>query len=783
MGEIRCTLKQAQDGVPVPLDESTTIIVVPAVAQVTLKGRVFDSGRTFPLPRSVNALNEVFSTAVRLQSKHAVVIGHVHDGDPEPDALSEARARVLSAWLQGDPTIWVDQYSDTVVVDRRWGAREDQYLLSVALGDAAVPAAKDGEAGDPRARAFQTLAGITVDGIIGPVTRRKLAEKYFALSRLATLKGQTPPDNGILVLDTQVKGLGASVKFTLQQVADAKASGAEPVRESASPPAVDVQANPGPAGTETTTGAGSDTTEESVEANARIDFMFFFAESGPDPSPGSSTGPEFLEWVKQAELQRVAVVGAGRGNRLAIELRDKSGRTPHAGRKYKLAGPETLSGITSPRGLVEHDDVLAGDYTLTLTLEFFEGKDKIVDEYACSLVVLPADTPPQLRLLGAVPRCEVAILQGLLFETNKAFLVPEALSALRDIRSVYDAHNPSELLVVGHTDTTGSPSTNDSLSLERAKATLAYLQDDAEAWLEFYGTALPAERRWGEHEDSRMRELVPDPGLDRKALIRAYMQLDGAEVDAAHLQIPGTAHGCGEHFPLTDKGDEIETNAKDGKEDALDRRVELFFFDPEFGIAPKPSGEISKKGSTQYPVWRRLAKDSGAFGVDPARRIRIDDGASGFLADVSIKVTFATGEEQTFRTNAEGDIELPRDRTDAFVDITPEDSAVSQRVFLTFPPSSDRVGAWRRLVNLGYWHPGAVAEALPPPTPPNEEEFTRVIVEFQEDAGLDITGELDSETVDLLNERVAEDTAWKDHDWAVSPDAPEGAPEPKAVVA
>lgn len=108
MGELRCTLKQAQDGVAVPLDESTTIIVVPAVAQVTLQGRAFDSGRTlFLLPRAVNALNDVFAFTTRMQAKHAVVVGHVDDVDPEPDVLSEARAKVAAAWLAGDPGPWV----------------------------------------------------------------------------------------------------------------------------------------------------------------------------------------------------------------------------------------------------------------------------------------------------------------------------------------------------------------------------------------------------------------------------------------------------------------------------------------------------------------------------------------------------------------------------------------------------------------------------------------------------------------------------------------------------
>src|SRR5690606_22538012 len=76
------------------------IIVVPAVAQVTVEGRSFDAGRTFLLPRACNALNEVFAFAMRMQAKHSVVVAHVDEAEPAPDALSEARAKLAAAWLR-----------------------------------------------------------------------------------------------------------------------------------------------------------------------------------------------------------------------------------------------------------------------------------------------------------------------------------------------------------------------------------------------------------------------------------------------------------------------------------------------------------------------------------------------------------------------------------------------------------------------------------------------------------------------------------------------------------
>jgi hypothetical protein len=83
------------------------------------------------------------------------------------------------------------------------------------------------------------------------------------------------------------------------------------------------------------------------------------------------------------------------------------------------------------------------------------------------------------------------------------------------------------------------------------------------------------------------------------------MDLDGATLNPAN--ITAQVHGCGENFPLDDSAEELDTAPANNKEDALDRRVELFFFDVDFGIVPKPPGDNSSKGSTQYPAWRKQA--------------------------------------------------------------------------------------------------------------------------------------------------------------------------------
>ena len=44
---------------------------------------------------------------------------------------------------------------------------------------------------------------------------------------------------------------------------------------------------------------------------------------------------------------------------------------------------------------------------------------------------------------------------------------------------------------------------------------------------------------------------------------------------------------------------ELDAAPEDAAEDQVDRRVELFFFDTEFGIVPKPPGKNSPKGSAR----------------------------------------------------------------------------------------------------------------------------------------------------------------------------------------
>ncbi|MGE0325797.1 MAG: OmpA family protein [Polyangiaceae bacterium] len=269
------------------------------------------------------------------------------------------------------------------------------------------------------------------------------------------------------------------------------------------------------------------------------------------------------------------------------------------------------------------------------TLVFLRGQ-------SLDTVSLESETP---KLVSIQPYVEQARLLGMFFDTNKNFLLPGAIPALRNIKRLYDRNPKSTLLVVGHTDTSGEPSYNDPLSLERAESVAQYLTDDVDAWLKRYGQGVAEKKRWGQAEDLLMIEALglQGPQLEtpidrvgqspvawyqkwhnklqgrqraanwellaedakigpktRAQLIADYMNFDDTTLPEG---IKLLTHGCGENFPL-ERVEALDPEVSD----AMDRRVELFFFDADLGIQPPAPGKYSKPGSLEYPEWCRRAR-------------------------------------------------------------------------------------------------------------------------------------------------------------------------------
>lgn len=273
---------------------------------------------------------------------------------------------------------------------------------------------------------------------------------------------------------------------------------------------------------------------------------------------------------------------------------------------------------------------------------------------------------------------------GTFFETNKTFLLPSALPGLREIRTIYEENSPGTLLIVGHTDTSGDAKTNDPLSLDRAKSMAAYLSDEVDPWIAMYGDGVPQHQRWGTHEDTLMITALPGfapknetpvqfyertrfsgqkPSKTdmRKKLIQEYMDQDGANVKEAGLDIDIVTHGCGENFPLDETGESLDEKPADGKSDAQDRRVELFFFDKKLGVQPKVAdGGSSKKGSKEYPEWRKRAqqlREVKAEGEPRNRHVSVilfSNSGCVPLANREVQLTVRGGGSVSGKTDAEG---------------------------------------------------------------------------------------------------------------------------------
>ncbi len=236
------------------------------------------------------------------------------------------------------------------------------------------------------------------------------------------------------------------------------------------------------------------------------------------------------------------------------------------------------------------------------------------------------------QVLSIQPFVVLGRLTGMLFDTNRSFLLPVSLESIAELRALYERCTPCQLLVVGHTDTSGQAAYNEALSLERARSVLEYLKDDVDAWLARFDSNPPAGGRWGAVEDLHMIRALADshtrpPGLDpvrwfqssrgltedgvagphtRRALISEYMGRDGTSLPP---DATGEAHGCGEAFPLDAQGEDLDTAPVDGDDDPLDRRVELFLFGGALGVQPPAEGATSGVGSSAYRAWRRRAKE------------------------------------------------------------------------------------------------------------------------------------------------------------------------------
>jgi hypothetical protein len=212
-------------------------------------------------------------------------------------------------------------------------------------------------------------------------------------------------------------------------------------------------------------------------------------------------------------------------------------------------------------------------------------------------VAAPVDRPHRY-VLDPQPECRE--LPGPQFDFDCCFVRPDGMAALGGIAEAVRAAPHKKAAVFGHTDTVGDEHYNKSLSEQRGRIAYAALTHDPQPWEERYKAenwgpraiqimlnalqagerlvedGLPGPRTSAVVKQFQQREGLVTDGIagpvTRKALFLAYMRQSIARpVEAGRfIDIGGSKYmGCGEFNPFTE-----------GVADAASRRVVVLLFTP-----------------------------------------------------------------------------------------------------------------------------------------------------------------------------------------------------------
>lgn len=173
-------IRYEEGGIDLPLG-AQSVVEVPTVLRARLTGLLFEANKNFLLPegeQGMRRLNELFEQNRRPQ---LLISGHTDRVFTAEFnlTLSEERAAAIAAYLRDDVDVWLRRYDASVPEKKRWGVREDQFML-LALKLFGGPVS--GEADDAyvaAVRQFQESKGLSADGKAGPQTRRALIEAYM----------------------------------------------------------------------------------------------------------------------------------------------------------------------------------------------------------------------------------------------------------------------------------------------------------------------------------------------------------------------------------------------------------------------------------------------------------------------------------------------------------------------------------------------------------------------------------------------------------------------------
>src|SRR5205823_10306358 len=213
---------------------------------------------------------------------------------------------------------------------------------------------------------------------------------------------------------------------------------------------------------------------------------------------------------------QAAAAQAATGGRVDAQVVNTNGK-PQANLEFELTAPDgnKHAGKTDGQGALRVDNLpQTGECTLDLpdvtpapaAAASVEGRLRFVD----GGVKLQIGSSSVVEVPARVRRGR---LTGMLFDTDKTFLRPEAIAGIRMLKKLYASFPDLVVLVSGHTDKQGAQKEggaeyNRKLSVDRAKVVRDYLVDDAKEWLPFYTSPQPNPKPWGPREDQLMLSKV-----------------------------------------------------------------------------------------------------------------------------------------------------------------------------------------------------------------------------------------------------------------------------------
>jgi outer membrane protein OmpA-like peptidoglycan-associated protein len=143
-----------------------------------VNGVCFEYDQSFIRPEVVDDLQTLNDLAEKNPDAKLAIFGHTDKAGDEKynKGLSERRAQSTYAFITNDADAWEKLYND-----EHWGIKSIQAILK-DLGEEFDPGPVDGIEGPKTKEAvkkYQQARGLTVDGIAGPVTRKKLFAEYM----------------------------------------------------------------------------------------------------------------------------------------------------------------------------------------------------------------------------------------------------------------------------------------------------------------------------------------------------------------------------------------------------------------------------------------------------------------------------------------------------------------------------------------------------------------------------------------------------------------------------